>query len=235
VRVRGEGEGDDEGEGEGGGKNESEGKSEGEGEAEAAAKGGAEVGDDVDPPSLAVQSMGTRTVWAAGCPAAAGRLRIYAFNASSVGAALLPALDLIAAEGVPLVLLRCGSKRREAHQLWRPDETGKWALASSAQMCLRLGPRKAPKRPYPMLAQLGRCDARGSLRADSRTDFVGFELEPHSRRFRTREARGECEVPDEEFPQAPRVVRCLVLWIVARYRGLQCVQVGEGRGQGAWP
>ena len=42
-------------------------------------------------------------------------------------------------------------------QRWLARDDGQWALVAAPTLCLHVGPRKAPKTPYPMLAQLRRC------------------------------------------------------------------------------
>ena len=98
-------------------------------------------------------------------------LRWLRYNATREGAALLPPSGLLAEDGLPLTLLPCGEGGeggeggaggtgggREAgwRQRWVARDDGQWALAAAPALCLHVGPRKAPKTPYPMLAQLRR-------------------------------------------------------------------------------
>lgn len=74
----------------------------------------------------------------------------------------LPARDLLLADGLPLTLQRCGAQPARMLQAWTVAEAaaggaGEWALAAHPAFCMGIGPRKAPKTPYPMLAQLHRC------------------------------------------------------------------------------
>ena len=86
-----------------------------------------------------------------------GALRaLTAFNATAEGAARLPGAELLRADGLPLVLLRCGAA--EGLQRWTRRADGRWALADDPRFCVHVGPRKAPKSPHPMLAQLRRCE-----------------------------------------------------------------------------
>ena len=86
-----------------------------------------------------------------------GALRaLPAFNATAEGAARLPRAELLRADGLPLVLLRCGAA--EGLQRWTRRADGRWALADDPRFCVHVGPRKAPKSPHPMLAQLRRCE-----------------------------------------------------------------------------
>ena len=86
-----------------------------------------------------------------------GALRaLPAFNATAEGAARLPRAELLRADGLPLVLLRCGAA--EGLQRWTRRADGQWALSDDPRFCVHVGPRKAPKSPHPMLAQLRRCE-----------------------------------------------------------------------------
>ena len=72
-------------------------------------------------------------------------------------------MGLLAEDGLPLTLLPCGEGGEGGgrvagwRQRWLARGDGQWALAAAPTLCLHVGPRKAPKTPYPMLAQLRRC------------------------------------------------------------------------------
>lgn len=86
------------------------------------------------------------------------RLRTVPFNATKVARTVLGRNGLLAT-GLPLVLLPCGQAPTAALQGWRPTPggAGGWSLAAHPTLCLVIGPRKAPKKPYPLLAQLDTC------------------------------------------------------------------------------
>ena len=107
-----------------------------------------------------------------------GALRaLPAFNATAEGAARLPRAELLRADGLPLVLLRCGAA--EGLQRWTRRADGRWALADDPRFCVHVGPRKAPKSPHPMLAQLRRCepaDATAALELRGAASAAGGAL-----------------------------------------------------------
>ena len=78
----------------------------------------------------------------------------------------LPPMDLLPADGLPLVLAACpdgaGASRPGLLQQWAISEHG-WALAAHPSLCLAVGPRKATKKPYPSLAQLRACAPASAL------------------------------------------------------------------------
>ena len=127
---------------------------------------------------------------------ARGRLRVLKYNATAMARSTLPASELLRARGLPLVLLPCESEQGPApagnqervasgggqgsggigqHPLqhWRRAEDGRLSLAANPAYCLNAGPRKAPKTPYPMLAQLEHCSARGAAAPLSTFEEVG--------------------------------------------------------------
>jgi hypothetical protein len=93
------------------------------------------------------------------------RLRAVTYNASAMSTTVLPERALLGAEGLPVTLLPClsASSRGEARassgvsQRWYATASGQWRLVGREGYCLGIGPHKAPKKPYPMLAQLQRC------------------------------------------------------------------------------
>ena len=100
------------------------------------------------------------------------RLHAYPYNATAMAVRTLPAQGLLSAAGLPLTLERCGETRPGIQQEWllaadAPQRQlgNVWRLAAAPGFCLAIGPRKAPKSPYPMLAQLMPCDS-GRRRGD---------------------------------------------------------------------
>ena len=101
--------------------------------------------------------------------AQAPRLRAFEYNASVMSLRTLPAHDLLGADGLTLALLPCrgargnsggpagGGGRENVLQEWRAVGSGAWQLVARPSFCIGVGPRKAPKTPYPPLAQLHNC------------------------------------------------------------------------------
>ena len=85
-----------------------------------------------------------------------GRLRAFSYNATEMALRTLPAHDVLGVDFLTVTLQKCGEK--STLQEWRSLEAGRWQLVAQPSFCLGVGPRKAPKTPYPMLAQLHSCE-----------------------------------------------------------------------------
>lgn len=120
---------------------------------------------------------------------APSRLHAFTYNASVMALRTLPLRSLLPAEGLPLTLEICqsaettslpGESNAAVLQRWRSTKSGRWQLASRPDYCLGIGPRKAPKRPYPILAQLQRCnsaDNQAAASSQSRSNTDGDALQ----------------------------------------------------------
>jgi hypothetical protein len=123
------------------------------------------------------------TLQGVACMGGNGRLRLIEYNATSTALALLPTTGAaLPPIGSPLSLRECvevGSDVGRAQgtdagaaaaavgragdaQSWLQLEGGQLAMASRPSLCVRVGPGKAPKTPYSMLAQVGACAEHGS-------------------------------------------------------------------------
>ena len=90
-----------------------------------------------------------------------GRLRAFSYNATEIALRTLPAHDVLGVDFLTVTLQKCGERTL---QEWRSLEAGRWQLVAQPSFCLGRGPRKAPKTPYPMLAQLHSCEEAASRR-----------------------------------------------------------------------
>ncbi|KAL1511435.1 hypothetical protein AB1Y20_006234 [Prymnesium parvum] len=145
-----------------------------------AAAAAAALGEGVGSPrGLAVDGA------AVGCAAGRGSLRVVRYDASAEALRSLPlhsAARRLSPEGMPLQLLPCAAGadgRRGVFQRWR-EARGEWSVAAAPQLCLKAGPRRAPKKPYPLLAQLRRCARRAadgvfSSRSDASPRYLQLE------------------------------------------------------------
>uniref|UniRef100_A0A7S4BY18 Uncharacterized protein n=3 Tax=Chrysotila carterae TaxID=13221 RepID=A0A7S4BY18_CHRCT len=70
-----------------------------------------------------------------------------------------------------------GVARQGVFQRWRVGADGVLSLDASPNRCMRIGTRKAPKRPYPMLAQLSSCDALPSVKGLRGASEARFTLD----------------------------------------------------------
>ena len=155
-------------------------------------------------PRAAQLHVALATRQGAACGGRGARLRVVTYNATEAARRELPAgaRHRLPPEGLPLALRRCGDaagggepgvdtppQPPDRHSLSIPSATGAqrweavagggWRLAElgvSPRLCLRVGPRKAPKPPHLPLAQLGSCENESAAR--SRSEVV-FRLERH--------------------------------------------------------
>lgn len=132
----------------------------------------------------------------AACGRGGSRLRQIEYNATATALALLPTTGVaLPPVGSPLALRECIYLSRDqagaaakagapaggrvgASQAWLQLEAGRLAMAARPGLCARVGPAKAPKTPYSMLAQIGQCGGDGSRSrgSDSALDSVSLSL-----------------------------------------------------------
>ena len=108
------------------------------------------------------------------------------YNATKISQEVLPPTDLLPALGLPLTAMACKATDSGVLQRWREVPDGTLQLVDQPSFCLGIGPRKAPKAPYPILAQLHECPGKRDEEHGSRSLLVYLMYDRVASRIRSR-------------------------------------------------